>query len=227
MVRALFTDRWGGVSKSPYSDFNLASHVGDSSIDVTENRKRLAASLSIDPSSIFFMNQVHGRDISIITSSSDSQVLPQADALVTTEPGKALAVLTADCIPLLRYADHAIAAVHVGRKGLVAKIAEAVIETFISHGITTSEITAELGPSICAECYEVDLEMYRDVTSAIAQTATTEASHCLNLVAGLSAQLENYGITPKISERCTLEDQNLFSYRRDGVTGRQVGVVML
>ncbi len=227
MARALFTDRHGGVSTGAFRDFNLALHVGDNPTSVVENRNILARSLGVDPAQVFYMNQVHGKDVATITSASDSTNPASVDALFTTEPGLALVVLTADCIPLLMYSKGAIAAVHVGRKGLVAGIATEVIDLFAEQNISADQISAELGASICGGCYEVEMEMYRDVVAQIPATATDEERHCLDLVSGLHSQLESAGIRSVISTRCTFEDDNYFSYRRDDRTGRQGSVVML
>lgn len=226
-ARTYFTDRFGGVSSAPYNDFNLALHVGDDPQIVLENRRRLAAHLDLDPSRVHYMNQVHGRDISIITSATSHENSASVDGLFTTDPGVALVVLTADCIPLLLSSDRAVAAVHVGRKGLVAEIALEAIKLFHSHDIQSEEISAVMGASICKDCYEVDQAMYDDVVAKIPESATSREKRSLDLISGLEAQLQRFGIDVSIDRRCTAEDPNLFSYRRDDVTGRQASAVVL
>jgi YfiH family protein len=225
MSRSLFTSRVGGVSSAPYESFNLASHVGDDLNKVLENRTILAQRFGMNLEKIFFMNQVHGRDVAVIDEKSRSSELPTVDALFTIRKDVSLVVLIADCIPLLLHSDRAVAAVHVGREGLVKGIFEATLELFESHGITSSEMRAELGPSICGQCYEVGGSMYDDVTKQIPATASTDS--CLNIEAGLVSLLEEKGIAWSSLGECTAHNDFYFSYRRDGVTGRQAGVITL
>lgn len=227
MSRSLFTSRNGGASVAPYNSFNLALHVGDNPGVVKKNREILASQLNVSPSSLYFMNQVHGNDVAIITESTSSDEVPTVDALFTTVPGKYLVTLIADCIPLLLRSNAAVAAVHVGRKGLVRGVFEKSLEVFIDHKIRSEEITAELGPSICGRCYEVDSEMLSDVTTQIPAAAEKTSHSCLNIESGLISKLEAAGIQWKSSGLCTLHDPGYFSYRRDGVTGRQAGVIAL
>ena len=227
MSRSLFTSRNGGVSVAPFESFNLALHVGDDPAKVQKNRELLAAQLGISQSDLYFMNQVHGNDVAEIHQDSSSSEVPIVDALFTMQPGKYLVTLIADCIPLLLHSNRAVAAVHVGRQGLVCGAFEKSLEIFKKHGIAPSEITAELGPSICGRCYEVDVKMYIDVTTQIPATAFNSAESSLNIEAGLISKLEAAGISWKSSGLCTVHDPGYFSYRRDGVTGRQAGVIAL
>lgn len=229
MPRSLFTSRNGGVSVTPYESLNLALHVGDDPSDVTKNREVLAAQFGYSSHSFYFMNQVHGADVAVIDEKSSPEVVPTVDALFTMTPGKVLVTLIADCIPLLLRSDRAVAAVHVGRQGLVRGAFESALEVFQSHGISPEEIQAELGPSICGQCYEVDEEMFNDVTKHIPATATKirPQSTCLNIENGLISKLEKARVDWKSSGLCTMHDPGFFSYRRDGVTGRQAGVIVL
>ncbi len=225
MSRSLFTSREGGVSSAPYESFNLATHVGDDPQSVTKNRAILAQRFDLPVENLFFMNQFHGRDVAIIDENSDSQSAPTVDALFTTRKGVALVTLVADCIPLLLHSEKAVAAVHVGRKGLVKGVFEAAFEVFQSHGISSQQLRAELGSSICGRCYEVDSAMYRDVTEHIPATASENS--CLNIAAGLISLLEANSIAWTSVGECTSHNNSYFSYRRDGVTGRQAGVITL
>jgi len=225
MSRSLFTSREGGVSSAPYESFNLATHVGDDRAKVLENREILAQHFGMVLEKFFFMNQVHGRDVAIIDEHSRSSELPTVDALFTSRKDLSLVVLVADCIPLLLHSERAVAAVHVGRQGLVKGVFEATLDLFKSHGITSSEMRAELGPSICGQCYEVDGAMFDDVTNQIPATASSDS--CLNIEAGLVSLLEENGIAWSSLGECTAHNNAYFSYRRDGVTGRQAGVITL
>ena len=225
MSRSLFTSREGGVSSAPYESFNLATHVGDNAEAVLENRKILAMQFGLPIEGFFFMNQVHGRDVAVIDERSNPAQIPTVDALFTRRRGIALVTLIADCIPLLLHSDSAVAAVHVGRQGLIKGVFEETIKVFTSHGISPQEIRAELGPSICGRCYEVDGAMFSEITKQI--PATTAENSCLNLESGLISLLTELGITWSSTNKCTLHDAEYFSYRRDGVTGRQAGVISL
>ena len=225
MSRSLFTSREGGVSSAPYESFNLATHVGDELTKVIENREILAERFGINLENIFFMNQVHGRDVAVIDENSRFSELQTVDALFTTRKGVALVVLIADCIPLLLHSERAVAAVHVGRQGLVKGVFEATLKLFQTHGITSGEMRAELGPSICGQCYEVGSAMYEDVTKQIPASASENS--CLNIEAGLVSLLEEKGIAWSSLGECTAHNNAYFSYRRDRVTGRQAGVITL
>ena len=217
-----FTDRTGGLSTGAFLSNNVATHVGDDLATVLSNRSRLESDLALP---IQFMEQVHGNAVAVI----DDQMIspPIADALVTSRTGIALAVMVADCIPLLLSSADAVAAVHVGRKGLMNEVALAAIDQMRAYG--SSDISAIVGPSICGTCYEVSQEIYDEVCSEfpLAASRTFVGGISLDLSRALVNQLENLGITVIDEGRCTVENTDLFSYRRDGVSGRQVGVVWL
>jgi YfiH family protein len=166
-----------------------------------------------------FMNQVHGDVVQVISESvSDS---PEADGLVTTQRSVSLAVQVADCLPLLLQSDLAVAAVHVGRKGLLNGVAVKAIAVMKELG--AKNITGVVGPHICKNCYEVDQQMLEEITNQ--HPATKSTGRNLNLFAGLAAQISEIPLTNL--DICTLEDPNYFSFRRGGETGRQVGVICL
>lgn len=170
------------------------------------------------------MNQVHGDGVFEITSIIDE---PTSDALITTVPGIALAVLVADCIPLLLTSQTVVGAVHVGRRGLVNSIALKTIEAMKKLG--AGQIHAQLGPSICRGCYEVGQDLADEIhqTHPAATAITTSGSPSLDLPQALIADLVSVGITYEASGICTVENEQYFSYRRDIITGRTAGVVWL
>lgn len=215
-----FTDRTGGLSTGAFLSRNVATHVGDDHATVIANRARLESDLALP---IQFMEQVHGNVVATI----DGQIVspPTADALITRNTGIALAVMVADCIPLLLASSQTVAAVHVGRKGLMNEVALAAIQEMRSFDST--EISAVVGPSICGQCYEVSQDVYDDVTKSfpLAASKTRDGRFALDLARALIDQLQSCGVKVVDEGRCTVEDKNLYSYRRDGVTGRQVGVV--
>ncbi len=216
-----FTNRTGGASSGAFASLNLGTHVFDDLPTVLANRAVLAA--QVGP--IQYMTQVHGNRVVVIEEVTDED--PTADALVTGIPGVSLAVQVADCIPLLLHSGESVAAVHVGRKGLVNGVALAALETMRDMG--SSEITAIIGPSICGNCYEVSQEIYDEVTALhpAAASRTAQGTAALDLPAALRVLLESQSIAFIDESRCTLENDDLYSYRRDGVTGRQAGIISL
>ncbi len=217
-----FTDRHGGKSQGVYSSLNLGDHVGDSSADVSHNRQVLEALHG----PVQFMNQVHGNRIAIIEAVSGQP--PTADALITGISGITLAVMVADCIPLLLTSREVVAAVHVGRRGLVNQVAVKTIEIMREMG--GRAISATIGPAICGSCYEVSADVHQEVISEfpLADSRTRTGSLALDLPRALADVLQSSGVSINLAlSRCTVEDSDLFSYRRDGVTGRQAGLVRL
>jgi len=217
-----FTDRAGGVSSGDFTSLNLGDHVTDLPEAVASNRKIVADKYGQTQ----YMNQVHGNRVAIIEEVTDE--IPTADALVTGIPGITLAVMVADCIPLLLISNNSVAAVHVGRKGLVNRVAEKAIE--VMREISDAEISATIGPAICGTCYEVSQDIYDEVIQSHPESAARTKANApsLDLVKALIADLTAAGIEKIDNQsRCTHEDSGLFSYRRDGVTGRQAGLVWL
>lgn len=222
---ALFTDRHGGVSAGPYASLNLGDHVGDDPVAVTENRRRAAAHLGDAP--VVWMRQVHGRSVARVEGPQDAAV-PDVDALVTTTPGLALGVLVADCVPVLLAGPGVAAVAHAGRKGLQLGVVPAVLAALGELGVAPEQLTAQLGPSACGACYEVPAAMREEVAASAPEAfATTRAgTPGLDIRAGLVGQLRSAGVAGiDVSDICTIESPDHFSYRRDGVTGRTAGLV--
>ena len=171
------------------------------------------------------MNQVHGNTYVVVHQKS--AVDPTCDALITTTPGLAVAVMVADCIPLLLSSANVVAAVHVGRKGLTNEIAVRVIKEMLRLGATS--IHAQLGPSICGQCYEVPQMMANEVLAShpAAYALTRMGTPALDLPKALISDLISHGVTYEASPICTLEGSEYFSYRRHKSTGRNAGVIWL
>jgi YfiH family protein len=216
-----FTKRTGGVSHGAFASLNLGTHVGDELKDVMENRAIVAAKSG--PTQ--YMNQVHGDRIALIEEVTEE--VPTADALVTGIPGISLAVMVADCIPLLLTSSESVAAVHVGRRGLVNEITRKTLSVMRDMGAT--KISAIIGPAICGSCYEVSQDIYNEVIAIHpkAQSQTSQGTFALDLPAALRSVLTDEGVSIIDKFECTVENQDYFSYRRDGVTGRQVGIISL
>ncbi len=219
---------------------NLALHVGDDPAAVRRRRAELEADAGLDGRSFRYMNQVHGTDVATIVGSpstadaatadavGDAPPAPTADALVSlTEP---LAVLVADCVPVVLVGEDAAGApvlgvVHAGRPGVAAEVVPAAVARLRELG--ADSISAWVGPSVCGRCYEVPEDLRADVSAAVPATwcTTSTGAPGLDLPAGVRSQLEAAGVAVEYSGGCTLEDDTLFSYRRDSHTGRFAGLV--
>lgn len=183
-----FTDRWGGVSAAPYDQLNLGGAVGDDPHAVRANRARAAVELGLDPAAVVWMNQVHGREVAVVDRPWHGDDLPGVDAVVTDRRGLALAVLTADCTPVL-LADPVAGiagAAHAGRPGLVAGVVPAVVEAMVKRGAEPARIIAYTGPAICGRCYEVPEGMRSDVAAVVpeARATTSWGTPAVDVTAG-------------------------------------------
>ncbi len=218
-LRWRFTDRWGGVSQAPYDRLNLGDHVGDDPVAVETNRSTLGAAV--------WMNQVHGNEIVVMERAPDTT--PTCDGIVTARPGLTLAVLVADCIPVLMADPGAgvVAAVHAGRAGVRNGVVFRALEAMVGLGATPDDVEIWLGPSICGACYEVPETMQAEVALvAPAAAVPTRWGSCgLDLRAGLGELLRGTVHSVEVVGPCTYESSDHFSYRRDGVTGRSAGVI--
>ncbi|MFG3548632.1 peptidoglycan editing factor PgeF [Streptomyces sp. NPDC047725] len=227
-----FTDRWGGVSAVPYEELNLGGAVGDDPAAVTANRELAAKTLGVDPARVVWMNQVHGADVAVVDAPWGDRPVPRVDAVVTAERGLALAVLTADCVPVL-LADPVAgvaAAAHAGRPGLVAGVVPAAVRAMTELGADPARIVARTGPAVCGRCYEVPEDMRAEVAAVepAAHAVTSWGTPAVDVSAGVHAQLERLGVCDRAqSPVCTRESKDHFSYRRDRTTGRLAGYVWL
>ncbi|MGV9859150.1 peptidoglycan editing factor PgeF [Gordonia sp. NPDC003425] len=230
-TRRVVTTRAGGVSRPPYDSFNLGDHVGDDPRAVAANRERLAARIGLPAASVVWMEQIHSRNVAIVDGPLDGPV-EATDALVTSTPGLALAVLSADCVPVLLSDDEAgvIAGAHAGRVGARIGIIPATLRAMISLGARPERIGAFLGPAACGGQYEVPPEMQRDVEEHLPGSAVTtdKGTTGLDLRAGLRRQLLAAGVAAVAEDpRCTIEDDELFSHRRGAPTGRLASVIWI
>ena len=230
-VRAVFTDRTGGVSVEPYDTLNLSTAVGDDPRAVAANHDALAEFMG---GPVIFMRPEHGATVVTIDESlASGGEMPPGDVLVTTLRGVSLAVLAGDCVPLLMHdaATGAVVAAHIGRKGLVAGAVDAsvgALDRLRGDPTDRTGVAASIGPAICGQCYEVPPDMAAAVVAAhpAAEATTRWATAGLDVRAAVTARLRELGVTQIHDDgRCSYEDSQLFSYRRDHVTGRHGGVI--
>jgi len=239
-----FTDRWGGVSAAPYEELNLGGAVGDDPGSVRANRELAAKSLGLGPDAVVWMNQVHGADVAVVDAPWGMEVpplergreggsaVPEVDAIVTARRGLALAVLTADCVPVLLADPVAgvVAAAHAGRPGMIKGVVPAAVRAMVELGAEAERITARTGPAVCGRCYEVPEAMRAEVAAVepAAHAETGWGTPAVDVSAGVHAQLERLGVRDRAqSPVCTLESGDHYSYRRDRTTGRLAGYVWL
>ena len=227
-IRRVVTTRAGGASSAPYDSFNLGDRVGDDQGAVAANRDRLAGELGLPADHVVWMEQVHGRTVATVDGPR-ADAVEVTDGLVTAEPGLALAVLVADCVPVLLADPEAgvVGAVHAGRVGARVGIVPAALAAMRDAGARVERIEVLLGPSVCGECYEVPAAMRADVEAHLPGSAvrTRRGTPGLDLRAGLWQQLADAGVAKiGLDPRCTVEDRTLFSHRREGTTGRLAAI---
>ena len=234
-VHAATSLRLGGVSPPPWDSLNLGGHVGDDPARVAENRRRLALALGL-PAEPAWLAQVHGTDVLAL----DQSEVPDgrtADAAVTGRPGRVLAVLTADCLPVVfcRADGSRIGIAHAGWRGLAAGVLES---TAAAMAAPPAELMAWIGPGIGAGAYEVGADV-RDACLAAPGPDAAEffhpgrPGHWQFDLAGLARRrLEALGLAGVYGGGwCTHDDpERFFSHRRDGAerpTGRMATVAWL
>jgi YfiH family protein len=230
-VRRVFSTRAGGRSTGAYARFNLSVGVGDDPTAVTANRARVAAQLGVP---VVYLAQVHGTRVATVTAPPQpgDPDIPDTDAAVTAVPGIGLAVLAADCVPVLLADPVAgvVGAAHAGRVGAAAGVVPATLAAMEALGARVGAVEVLLGPAVCGGCYEVPAAMRTDVDAALPGSAvrTRRGTPGLDLRAGLFRQLAEHGVARIGGDpRCTLESADLYSHRGEGRTGRQAAITWL
>lgn len=234
---ACFTTRGGGVSPAPYDSANLAFHVGDDPILVTQNHDLLAQSLGYERSSLVYMRQIHSDRVVMIAEEARFDTPPECDALITDRILIPLMVMSADCTPILLYDPdtRAIGAVHAGREGaLNAILPKTVAAMEKAYGTRPGNLLVSMGPSIGGCCYEINPLIASTVTALGYSGALRyeDSKVFLDVNAILLRQLEAAGVPAEaveVSGECTAcRCDTYFSYRADArQTGRIAGVIML
>jgi len=242
-VRRVVTTRVGGRSTGPFASFNLSAGVGDDPTAVAANRRRLRAKLGVP---VVFLGQVHGTTVATVHGPAPARVqdggvpdggvpdggVQDGDAAVTAVVGLAVAVTAADCVPVLLADPVAgvVGAAHAGRVGAAAGVVPATVAAMAALGARAERVEVLLGPAVCGACYEVPAAMREEVEALLPGSAacTRAGTPSLDLRAGLQRQLGMLGVAGVACDpRCTLEDSTLYSHRRDGLTGRQAGIIWL
>jgi polyphenol oxidase len=177
---AAVTARSGGVSSGPYATLNLSLSVGDKPACVLENRRMLAAAFGADLDDFVFARQAHGAGVRVVGEAdrgsgafSPDDAVADTDALVTRSPGVVLAILTADCVPIVLHDPEAgvLACVHAGWRGTVAGVTGATVAVMRGLGSRPSNVIAGIGPAIAADRYQVGPEVHQAVTQAFGPAA--------------------------------------------------------
>ena len=234
-IKTMITNRHGGFGQPPFDSLNLGLHVGDDPVVVQKNRDALKALLPNEP---IWLNQIHGTQV----VDADEHVIgvPNADASVTTIPGQVLAIMTADCLPVLLASKDGkvVGAAHAGWRGLAAGVIEQTVALMRAkqslQDQTQSSILAYLGPAIGPHAFEVGSEV-RDIfvaqnpISAACFEQLQEKGKYLADIYGLACLRLNALDIDFIEggAECTVQNPDYFSYRRDQQTGRMGSFIWL
>lgn len=227
-----FTTRVGGVSAGPFASLNLGPDRDDPDDNVRENRRRACAALGVEPAAVSANRQVHGAGIRTVDGPKNSGFVgrlrdwPEGDGLVTSLPGAPLAVLGADCLPVLMWRRDRplVGAAHAGWRGLVAGVLEATVAELGDPGATGVAIGPGIGPC----CYPVSAEVRDRFTARFGETVL--AGEAVDLALAARRALTAAGVPDAaiatVAACTSCEEGRFFSYRRDGGgTGRQAGLV--
>lgn len=238
-IQAFCTTRTGGVSKPPFNSLNLGLNAGDDQMDVLQNRAIIRSNLPAEP---IWLKQIHGVTVSTPTSRSTLGSGPfESDASVTNIPNEVLAILTADCMPVLfsSKGGDVIGAAHAGWRGLGGGILENTLKEMLalSPGLSPKDIVAWLGPAIGPTTFEVGDDVIQ-VFAPQGQTIIREAfkpivqspgKYLADLYLLAQDRLRSFGISHIDGGGfCTYhDDERFFSYRRDKTTGRFASLIWI
>ncbi len=234
-----FSLRGGGASGGVFASLNLGRALGDDSVNVEENHRRLASALGYDAARLFEVTQVHGAVVRSVVTGEDPCAVraEEGDALVVSTVGDAVGVRVADCLPLLLADPRTgrVAAVHCGWRGVAGAIVGATIASFVAAGSRPDALLAAMGPHIRPCCFEVGdevvAELARVAEGASFVRAGATAKPYVDLASVVHAQLEALGV-PAAQRAdtggCTRCDATRFySFRRDGrASGRHLAVIL-
>lgn len=247
-VRAIQTLRSGGVSVAPWASQNLGTHVGDDAGHVQQNRQQLLVQADL-PAEPQWLEQVHGVDVVEVDADLSPTTVPIADAVFTQQRNRPIAVMTADCLPIL-LADHAgtvVAAIHAGWRSLCAGVIQACLARLAqlpNIPVLPADLSVWLGPAIGPEQFEVGAEVRQQflaraasheaeqVSAAfVARQDSVEEKWLADIRQLACIQLDTLGVPQANIQQCqdcTVSDSDrYFSYRRDGQTGRMASIIWL
>ena len=228
-IIAAQSTRLGGASPEPFG-MNLSSHVGDEQANVDENRRIFFQAIGVSPETkAVYQNQIHSATVTLVHGGEG--VVKESDALITPEAGVLLGVTVADCAPILLYdpVTKLIAAIHAGWHGTEQMIALNTIRRMVEMGTKSNDLYAFIGASASKEKYEVGFE----VATLFEKKHVSELSNGKFLLDAKGANLDQllFAGVPlshiEVSPLCTISDERLHSYRRDGKrSGRMLCVIM-
>lgn len=238
---AVFTSREGGTSAPPWDSLNIGLHVGDDEAAVHENRRRAAALAGLDAAMVAGVTQVHGADVWFDLHAGTDAPLPdsvrwdrgpspiEADALVSTRVGVALAVGVADCLPIAITWGPAIAAIHAGWRSLEAGVIEQALRAVrraAGSAVATHVPHAVVGPALGPCCMEVGDEVAALFDPSVVIRRRGAPRPLLDTRADAARRLADAGCEVEHVPVCTRCDPRCFSHRGDhGATGRQALLV--
>lgn len=241
-INVYFTGRHGGVSNPPYDSLNLGFHVGDDPGLVKQNRAILSSMLGLDPARITSPRQRHTDVVAVLDrqryvgagSSGMKSWFDPCDGLLTEMKEVPLLLHFADCVPValagIAAGGPVVGLLHAGRKGLVAGIIKSGVDLMRRRfSLAPQSIVAAIGPAIGACCYEVDKTIASEFSRRFGNGVLAKENH-LDLAAAAETDLTAAGLLPEnihVLELCTSCDANFYSYRRDGVTGRQGAIAWI
>ncbi|MDR1388113.1 MAG: polyphenol oxidase family protein [Propionibacteriaceae bacterium] len=225
-----FTNRLGGVSRPPFDSLNLGNSSHDDPAAVELNLERLRRRLGLDH--LVGVAQHHGRTVwspdPVGPLAAVTAAGAKADALVSGRPGVGLLIRVADCLPVLLVdrRRRLVAAAHAGRVGLLGGVLEATVADLRRRG--ADQVEAWIGPHVCAACYEVPAEMAEAAWRRLPACRASSASGtpAIDLAGGAVAILAGLGCRVQRQDPCTVERDDLFSYRRDGAASGRLGAVV-
>ncbi len=230
-IRAAFTTRAGGFSQSPCDGFNLGLHVNDNADHVNQNRQLLIESLAL-PDKPFYLNQVHGTDVLCVDENRSASNVPTADACWSQSQDRVIAIMTADCLPVLFASEcgTVIAGAHAGWRGLAGGVLE---NTVSSLPVAATELIAWLGPAIGPDKFEVGAEVKSfftadDPLSAKHFRSAANNKYMADLYGLATDRLNRVGVSRVFGgDQCTYTNADrYFSHRRDhGKTGRMAALI--
>ncbi len=227
-----FLTRQGGVSSPPYDSLNLSDNNGDRGKCVTKNKKLIATAFGFDPRCLILLDQMHRDQILVLKKPVATRPSPlEYDALITNSPNMFLGILTADCIPIFAVDQKrgVIAAIHAGRQGTGLNITTKVLKKMGKEfGCSSENLLIVMGPCIGPCCYEIDEKTFHAEWEPFS-TPRGKGRWRVDLAGINIAQMRKEGVKEKHIYRIDLcnscHSDLLFSYRKEGRTGRQLSFI--